>query len=359
MAAAIKEALGKVAADPIERNDEPRWLSLFRAGATAEEVATAWKEGMSPEERQEADKDGPLARAKFRRAIVDSEAPEVRADAANGFQRVGALLRAADAALGIAPPKTRTRVGGPAASGSGAPNVSRLVSEADGSPGTLALWWSDFGAACNAVQLRERKVTRRINVAAEAVGRLPRTDGIPTDDVAMIDVFDDDEAPYAIATWVVQLREALRLMRGWREEGAVVNVNCQMGKNRSGAVCLVWLCSECGWQVEAAVEHLRNITALGLANPHLVKAVTELLGVEAAIPLNPAGDGGGWVCISPPGTPREGGMESFEESARQAIAQLAGERGDTGVTVGGGQQQDSDDEDIKPLFGEDDLDDVD
>merc|ERR1719203_1369543 len=229
---------------------------------------------------------------------------------------------------------------------------------------------SDFGAASSAVQLREHGITRRLNVAREAVGRLPKDDGIPTMDVPMQDVFDENCAQEMISTWVTQLHEAMSQLRAWREEGAVVNVSCQMGKNRSGAVCLAWLCSECGWKLDEAASHLRRITALACANPHIVKAVADLLGVSTMVPLNPAGDGGGWVCISPPGTPRQGGTAAFENQAKQALERLARdaepsstETAEGGVhgssLVSGAACPDSDDEGVVPLFAEDDLSDVD
>merc|ERR1711920_638440 len=95
------------------------------------------------------------------------------------------------------------------------------------------------------------------------------------------------------------------------------------GKNRSGAIVLIWLCSEHGWVLEDAVEHLRSINPLACANPHLVIAVAEMLKVGTTVPLNPAGDGGGWICISPPGSPRAGGTQAFEDSAAEALKNLA------------------------------------
>merc|ERR1712083_226440 len=96
------------------------------------------------------------------------------------------------------------------------------------------------------------------------------------------------------------------------------------GKNRSGAAVLVWLCSEAGWKLEDAVEHLREMNPLACANPHLVTALAEFLKVKSEVQLVPAADGGGWICISPPGSPRVGGGQEFEESNREAMANLAG-----------------------------------
>lgn len=299
---------------------EPQWLALYRARAEGAEVAQAWLGALEEEERKEAEADPPAARAKLRRAIVNSECPEVRADANKGWKYTGQVLRAADAALGIAAPKPSAAFGAP--SGAGAPQVSRVVVPGEGKPGTLGLWWSDFEAARSAEQLRGNGITHRLNVAAEAVGKF-QDDGIVTAHVPMQDVFDMDSSDEAIAEWKVQFAEALSIMRGWREAGAVVNISCQMGKNRSGCSVMLWLCAECGWGVEEAATRLREITALACGNPHLVKAVSEFLGVDASVPLNPAGDGGGWVCISPPGSPRDGGTQAFEDNARLTLEKLA------------------------------------
>lgn len=76
---------------------------------------------------------------------------------------------------------------------------------------------------------------------------------------------------------------------------------------------MVWLCSECGWQLESAVEHLRSITALACGNPYLIDAVAKFLEVQVDIPLNQAGDQGHWICISPPGSPVTSFREPEEE----------------------------------------------
>merc|ERR1711988_358364 len=66
-------------------------------------------------------------------------------------------------------------------------------------------------------------------------------------------------------------------------------------------------------ELEEAVTHLRSITPLACGNPHLMAAMTQVLGVpDAKVPLNPAHDGGGWVCISPPGSPRAGSAQEFD-----------------------------------------------
>uniref|UniRef100_A0A7S1R880 Tyrosine specific protein phosphatases domain-containing protein n=1 Tax=Alexandrium catenella TaxID=2925 RepID=A0A7S1R880_ALECA len=191
----------------------------------------------------------------------------------------------------------------------------------DGQPGTLGLWWSDFEAADNVAQLREKGITHRLNVAAEAVGKF-RDEGFETAHVPMQDVFDLESCEDLLPIWKEQFAEVLRILREWREAGAVVNVSCQMGKNRSGCGVLLWLCAERGWKVEEAVEKLRGITSLACGNPHLIKAVLDFLQIQAEVPLNPAGDGGGWVCISPPGSPRAGGTQAFEDVAFKALGKL-------------------------------------
>merc|ERR1712224_615680 len=126
--------------------------------------------------------------------------------------------------------------------------------------------------------------------------------------------------------WVQQLREVLEILRTWRAEGAVVNVNCQMGKNRSGVSLLVWLCSDGGWEFQSGVERLRKINAMSLANPHMLVALGKVLSVDGRVALNPAHDGGGWICISPPASPRGEGsaaQPSFEALAAQAAQKLA------------------------------------
>lgn len=86
------------------------------------------------------------------------------------------------------------------------------------------------------------------------------------------------------------------------------------------------MCSEAGWKLEEAVEHLRGITALACGNPYLIEAVAKFLNVDADVPLNPAGDQGHWICISPPGTPTatQAPVVDLAEVAAKAEAQLAG-----------------------------------
>jgi len=268
------------------------------------------------------------------RAIVDSDAPEVRSDCAAGWKYTGTVLRAADEILGInTKPNREGRI---PASGS-VPFRPRRVCESTEKSSGLQIWWSDFDTACQAKRLREEcGITHRLNVAIETVSIFSKDDDtwVKTVHIPMLDSFDPDEG--LCREWPTQLDEAFELLKSWREEGAVVNVSCQMGKNRSGAVILLWLCRECGWELEAAVQHLRSVTALACGNPHLLAALTQILGVpDVKVPLNPAAEGGGWVCISPPGSPRVGGAAVFDggfaagglEEAASRLAALGGGSG--------------------------------
>lgn len=308
----------------VDAPTQPEWLSLYRAGAVADEVAAAWIQTLSPEQSAEARAEPGAARQNLRRSIIDSQCPEVRKDADSGWKYTGALMRALGVALGEVH-KARDCAAfpaGAAGSGKGARDrVSRQVLPGDGSPGTLGLYWSDFEAANNLEQLRDCGITHRLNVAKEAVGKFLEG-GPETFDIPMMDIFDDNHSDEAIANWQPQFAEAMAVLRRLRDAGAVVNVNCQMGKNRSGCTCLLWMCLERGWEIGEAAERLRNITALALGNPHLLKAVMDFMQVDGNVPLNPAGDGGGWVCISPPGSPRLGGTSAFEDLALGAARQL-------------------------------------
>lgn len=319
--------------------DEPAWLTLFRQSADPKEVAKTWLDGLGPAEQQEAKDAATTARAKLRRAIVDSECPEVRADCAAGWKYTGTVLRAADDVLGIPPLKTRKPFQVP---GGGLPFRPKHVCKDAGEPGSLGLWWSDLDTAVQAKRLREEcGITHRLNVAIETIPKFSAEDDafVKTVHVAMEDTFNPNEE--TCKEWPSQLAEALEILRGWRSEGVVANVNCQMGKNRSGAVILMWLCCECGWELEEAVTHLRTITPLACGNPHLLAAMTQVLGVpDVKVPLNPAADGGGWVCISPPGSPRAGSAEVFDsgisaggmEEAAGRLAALGSS--DAGATAG-------------------------
>eukprot|EP00931_Biecheleriopsis_adriatica_P101241 TRINITY_DN76422_c0_g1_i1.p1 TRINITY_DN76422_c0_g1~~TRINITY_DN76422_c0_g1_i1.p1 ORF type:complete len:328 (+),score=88.06 TRINITY_DN76422_c0_g1_i1:34-1017(+) len=304
---------------------QPLWLARFRAKVPPNEVARAWLDGLSSQELEEAKEDAPAARARLREAIMSSASKEAKAD---GFVYVGAVLRAADALLGIQQ-KSASSIGG-AASGDGAPLASRCVIEGGGQPGSLGIWWSDSQMATRPYELIELGITHRLNVAAEVA--LKDFDGLESRQVPMVDAWTQEKPEDRVAEWTSQLAEVLRILREWRDVGAKVNINCQMGKNRSAAAVLVWMCSECGWQLEEAVQHLRGITALACGNPYLLDAVAELLQVENNVPLNPAGDGGYWVCISPPGSPKTGpaaapsDLQASLALASQELAALAGDR---------------------------------
>jgi len=259
-------------------------------------------------------------------AIVDAQwCPEVKADSKSGWKYTGAVMRALEAALdGNTDPalsqQARGRRGAP--SGRGAPSVSRMVLPGDGHPGTLGIWWSDFEAAHRIEQLRANGITHRLNVAAEAINHF-EDDGLETVHVPMEDIFAQDVSADLLDQWCEQFEQVLIILRSWCKLGAIVNISCQMGKNRSGCCCLVWLCAECGWRLDEGVEMLRDITALACGNPHLVTAVANLVGAyDVDVPLNPAGDGGGWVCISPPTSPRAGGTAAFEDVAFDAVRKL-------------------------------------
>lgn len=314
---------------------QPAWLVLFCQRAPAEEIAQAWLDTLTSEELEEARREPIHATRAFRTIIISNQSPEVREDAGYGWKYTASIMRALDRLLNVALPKfmavpagegaipelptaEQKRIRGP-----------KLVIPGDGSPGTLSLWWSDLDGACDVENLRKLGVTHRLNCAKETQGKL--TEGGPEGgpswplfEVPMYDEFSDDDA--LRVEWAVQLRQSLEQLRAWRTEGAVVNINCKMGKNRSGATLLVYLCSDCGWDLEKGVQYLRKLNPLACANPHLLMALGDALGVSGRMELCPgaAGQEGGWVCISPPGTPREGEAppQSFEEIAALAAKQL-------------------------------------
>eukprot|EP00927_Polykrikos_kofoidii_P060443 TRINITY_DN55424_c0_g1_i1.p1 TRINITY_DN55424_c0_g1~~TRINITY_DN55424_c0_g1_i1.p1 ORF type:complete len:397 (+),score=68.36 TRINITY_DN55424_c0_g1_i1:63-1253(+) len=336
----------------------PFWEDLFCARAPARDVAEAWFASLPAEEKKKAKSNSMAAVRELRTHIIRSPKPEISSDRNMSWKYTGSVMRAVDAVLGVKLPSNSAPkipavapLAPSAQSGSSAPAARApiLVVKGDGSPGTLGLWWSDFEAAANAPYLRTVcGVTHRLNVAAEVVAKLPEDDGVMmetsrgsnseaspslkrplvTGHVPMQDVFSDDED--LRATWAKQLTEAWELMCVWRRDGAVVNINCQMGKNRSGATILIWLCKECGWELKEAVAHVRSMNPLAVANPHLLMALGDALGTDGKCDLNPAHDGGGWVCISPPTSPRQGSSQpNFEDIAAQAASKLAGGAGKT------------------------------
>mmetsp|Transcript_123872 Transcript_123872/g.246512 ORF Transcript_123872/g.246512 Transcript_123872/m.246512 type:complete len:340 (-) Transcript_123872:70-1089(-) len=310
--------------------DEPTWLSFFRSRVSPEDVASQWVLDMCPEEVEKAKQDPQAARARLRQRIVEANC----ADAADGWSYTGAVLRAADAALGIVHQKAEPAFHAkPSSFATGCidmmlgekPFRMKRIVEGDGSPGNLAIWWSDFESANQAENLAKYcGVNCRLNCAAELVDKFAGST-LVTRHMPMHDTFSDEDD--VIATWTDQLRGALEALRELRKEGAVVNVNCRMGKNRSGAVVAAWLCTECGWSLDQAVEHLRQMNPLALANPHLAEALRMVLQAENTIPLNRAPDGGGWICLSPPGTPRDGAAANtgsqFQDLAAEAAAKLS------------------------------------
>jgi hypothetical protein len=335
------------------KGEGPSWLALYEANAQPLEVARAWFESLSPEEQEQARKDGPTWRTIPRKEIMKSECPRYKEDSASGFRYIGAVMRSVEQVLGIPPPVRSSAFRGPTADptanaeaadspaapehskdskavGDEAPKLAlkprqfrppQLVRPGDGRPGTLGLWWSDFETASRTEELVEEcGITHRLNTAIECVDRFGTDDTCVTQHVPMQDRFEHDEELHE--TWKRQLFEALEILRGWRDQGAVANVNCQMGKNRSGAVVVMWLCKECGKSVAEAIEYVRSITPLACGNPNLVEALTDALSEDVVVPLNPGRDDGGWICISPPSSPRAGGTQAFEETFAQLAERL-------------------------------------
>lgn len=285
--------------------DDPAWLTAFGAGAPAAEVVQAWLGALDSKARDDAQADPASARTALRLAIVDARdtCGAVKADASAGWKYTGEIIRAVDAALGVAPVKP-VALFGPRGAALHAPV---RVADGDGEAGSLGLFWSDVHGASRADLLRANGITHRLNVADECARALPEAEGLVTRTVPMVDLQHEQmEDPEAVTLlWLEQLRESVEQLRAWRAAGAVVNVNCQAGKNRSGAVVAAWLCLECGWELLPCVEHCRQLSNLALGNPHLNVALAELVGGgDVDIPLNPADDGGSWVTFSPPGTPK-------------------------------------------------------
>lgn len=350
-----------------EKTEELAWFTLFKERAPAKDVATAWYESHDDEGKKLAKGDAPTSRGKLRRALVDSDCPEVRSDAASGWKYTGSVMRALDEVLGVPPPKPHSRGGDLRDGDGGVPFRPKLVCEASGAPGTLCLWWSDYDTAKQAKKLREKHgITHRLNLAIEVVGKFAAEDDefVKTVHVPMEDCFNPEEE--LCEDWPNQFRKILEILRAWRDEGVIANINCQMGKNRSGAAVLLWLCEECGWTLDAAVPHLRSITALACANPHLLAALSKVLKTNEVIPLNPAADGGGWVCISPPGSPRQGAANEFDRGFEKGgLSEAANRLAAMNVTSPLDEQDEEEEDegeiaagDIEPLFsGLDDVDD--
>lgn len=338
-------------ADYKPKIDDEEWFSLYCQRADPDVVAQSWISILTPELRTYAEENSVAVARSIRTAILASPHPTVREEAETGFKYTGAVMRAIDKALGVPPPQSRfpapkaapgsqVPASGGYASG-GCPEAPKrpgrapiCIIEGGGRPGKLGIWWTDYDFACDTANLRKScGVTHRLNCAKEVVDKLPASGpddtGTPlvTAHVPMQDIFSDDED--LCDEWIAQFKEILKILCGWRDEGAVVNINCQMGKNRSGCVICLWLVKECGWNLKDAVDDLRAKNALACANPHLLVALGEVLGVDGRMALNPAKDGGGWVCISPPGSPRVGAAPgpSFEDLAEKASTKLAQEAG--------------------------------
>uniref|UniRef100_A0A7S1AEV3 Tyrosine specific protein phosphatases domain-containing protein n=1 Tax=Noctiluca scintillans TaxID=2966 RepID=A0A7S1AEV3_NOCSC len=334
-------------------SERPQWLALYETNAQPLDVARCWFESLCPEDQEHARKDGATWRTVPRKEVIRSQCPRYLDDSATGFQYIGAVMRSVEEVLGIPPPARSSAFQRPAADsathtevppgdstaaatenstavGDMAPKLAvkprqfrppQLVRSGDGRPGTLGLWWSDFETAARTEELVEEcGITHRLNTAIECVDRFGADDACVTEHAPMQDRFEHDEELHE--TWKRQLLGALDILRGWRDQGAVANVNCQMGKNRSGAVVVMWLCKECGRSLEEAIEYVRSITPLACANPNLVEALADALNEDVVVPLNPGRDDGGWICISPPTSPRAGGTQAFEDTFAQLSQRL-------------------------------------
>eukprot|EP00854_Cymbomonas_tetramitiformis_P027697 gene27697-34187_t len=282
---------GEPGDDELEDEDDseqPEWLHLFKTPSSPAAVVAAWLSSLSADERTAAEADPHAARFTLRTRILASRCKEVRDDKTAGFKRTGAILRALDESLGI-PARSLCN-----------PKLSTLrkdvpleVLPGDGTPGTLGVWWSNFKIAEQGTVLKAHGVTHRLNCAVELVEKFP-DDGLKTVHVPMEDFFstsDPESNTIAQEEWTTQLPALLAALRSLRDEGAVVNINCKMGKNRSGVAVLLWLCCEEGWDVNEAVEHLRRISMLALGNPVLLKAAIGFLGYQGEVQLTcPAPD---------------------------------------------------------------------
>ena len=290
----------------------PAWLVRFSAFAPAKDVVEAWLDGLGAEGRADAEANPDAARTALRQVIVNfrDTCTAVRADASTGWKYTGSIMRAVDAAFGLAPAMP-TALWGPKGATLHAP--IKVVDE-DGRPGTLGLYWGNVHGAARCDVLKAYGITHRLNVANECVRALPEVAELTTATVPMVDLqheqMEDVEA--ACFLWAEQIRESLVVLREWQAAGAVVHVNCQAGRNRSGVVIAAWLCLERGWELLPAVAHLRSIGSLALGNPYLNVALVEVVGKTDAersieIPLNLADDGeGNWLTFSPPTTPKLG-----------------------------------------------------
>jgi len=308
------------------------WLAAFCSKSEPETIVSAWLESLGEEGRKEADADKHAARSNLKNAMMASQCKTFEADKKEGYKYMGSILRACDEALGCAGKKTfafeKKR--------NGVTDETVIeVLPGDGSPGTLGMTWSNFKAATNAELLLSNGITHRLNLAMECEWRFPAIDGLTTAHVAMEDscsLDDEDVNAAAEAYWFDQLPDILRVLRGFRDEGAMVNINCKMGKNRSGVACLLWLVEEAGWEMSAAVNHLRDINFMALGNPVLLMAVAKYLQIDPSRieMLPPSSDGcGSFLSISPPASPEGSPVLGPTEAPAAALADaLAGLEGD-------------------------------
>ncbi|KAL1525707.1 hypothetical protein AB1Y20_020553 [Prymnesium parvum] len=312
---------------------QPRWLRCFEAAEPAEDIVRAWLLELGPQGLADAKLDPHAARSALRAAIVDAreQSEAVRKDAASGWKLTATIIRAMDDAMGIGPLKP-SALFGPKGVDLHAP---RQIVKAEGRTGTVGLFWSSVQGAARVDLLLANGITHRLNVAAECERSLPEAAELVTKTVPMKDLQHEQlgEEAEAATVWVEQLRECMELLRGWKASAAAsgttinVNVNCQMGKNRSGAVIAAWLCLEHGWELIPAVEHLRQVSTLALGNPHLNVALAHVVGKDDVdIPLNPADEGGSWVTFSPPGSPKQMRTPKEEDLPTDSLADGAARR---------------------------------
>lgn len=194
-----------------------------------------------------------------------------------------------------------------------------FVQGANGSPNTLGLYWSSFECALHVPGLVQLGITHRLNLAAGLVDKFDRSKGtIMTFHIPMQDQLDQEGQQRHV--WADQIGQAVAVLRSLKAEGAVVNVSCKMGKNRSGVVLLAWLVVEEGWEFESAVIFLRDKVPLACGNPYLLSALTDYLQIDHPIPLCPAPGGGGWVSLSPPGSPAQPSTKLLNALADDELA---------------------------------------
>ena len=138
----------------------PAWLVRFSAFAPAKDVVEAWLDGLGAEGRADAEANPDAARTALRQVIVNfrDTCTAVRADASTGWKYTGSIMRAVDAAFGLAPAMP-TALWGPKGATLHAP--IKVVDE-DGRPGTLGLYWGNVHGHLHCHQIiDDGKVDRR------------------------------------------------------------------------------------------------------------------------------------------------------------------------------------------------------